>query len=592
MTNVSGAANRRWPPFAALAVSALMVFLVLPNPLRVPQNNPTASAEYAPVPGRQQAAQAANFGETNAATSAGIGAGGQGEGAMPGQALPPPQRVPRQTDCVGNPPRQTEDPLSPPCVPFWDGDNGGKTFPGVTKDEIKVVFYNDLDVSGDMNTPWQPSDEHTCGTGPYECQYLVRTIKAQLRYFQSRYQTYGRRVRLVAQKSGGITTPCGGRQGDAAVSKMDHEPFASVHLGDGASCYFEAMARDYKIPVFGLNSDVPRSIYENNRPYVWGFFPDQEAESAWSGSFICRVLRGHKAQFAGDANLKTSKRKFGLIYPVNAERGPEMTRLAHLLQDDVKKECGMTFDDTRPFEAGGTAGAGGKEAPTFMAAFKQEGITTVVCYCVPVQTELTVSTMQNAANSVDYHPEWYWDHASRMYRAIWNQTYGDPKQPSFGVNHHWRNPGFHSQFWYQSYRSQEPQTEPNVRFNFDIYHLFLNLFQAIQAAGPRLTPETVEQGMFTFQYQDRDNPYEPMGGYGPYGPKAVSSYNFVDSAMGWWWDPTGTPPEGRAGEGCVRVMNQGRRYYAGEWPIGDKDLFTADAPCSQDDTKLADTAGF
>src|SRR5688572_12407961 len=47
--------------------------------------------------------------------------------------------VPRVRRCVGDPPRQTEDPQSPPCVAAWSGDNGGATWQGVTRDEIVVA---------------------------------------------------------------------------------------------------------------------------------------------------------------------------------------------------------------------------------------------------------------------------------------------------------------------------------------------------------------------------------------------------------------------------------------------------------------------
>src|SRR5687768_2178126 len=45
--------------------------------------------------------------------------------------------------CVGDPPRQSEDPLAPPCVPFFEGDNYGDTAQGVTREEITVVVYVD-----------------------------------------------------------------------------------------------------------------------------------------------------------------------------------------------------------------------------------------------------------------------------------------------------------------------------------------------------------------------------------------------------------------------------------------------------------------
>src|SRR5687767_10529724 len=98
-------------PISAGVAALLLVFLVLPNPLKVPQQNPTATAEYAPVPGHSdQSADGGNFGETGLANSSGIGSGGIGSGAIPGfiPPPPPPQFRPRQKACQGtNPPRQT-----------------------------------------------------------------------------------------------------------------------------------------------------------------------------------------------------------------------------------------------------------------------------------------------------------------------------------------------------------------------------------------------------------------------------------------------------------------------------------------------------
>jgi hypothetical protein len=586
---MAGSSQKKWPPIAAAVIALVLVFLVLPNPLRIPQNNPTAAAEYAPVPGRQESAQNANFGETGEAGSPGIGAGGVSGGAAvlpPTQALPPPQFRPREKDCVGNPPRQTEDPLSPPCVPFFQGDNGGRTWVGITKDEIKVILYNDESVEGDMNKPWKPSDEHTCSS-TYECEFLVRTIKAQLRYFQSRYQTYGRTVHLIAKSSSdGLTTTCDGRQTDAEQTQQELRPFAVMFFGEGGQCYNERMAQ-FKVPSFGIDFDLPRKDYENYRPYIWGFFPDQETQQQWSASFICRRLVGQTAKYSGDVLLQGQKRKFALIYPVNSVRGPTMHDEAMLLQKYVKDICGVNFDYSDPYDASG-AGAGSSEAPGLMAKYKRARVTTLICYCVPVQTELTVSSMQNTANALGYYPEWYWDQASSMDRAVWDQQYTTPTQHGFGVTYFWRSPAFRQQHHYQAYLTQEPGTRPNVRFNFSLYHMFLNLFEAIQAAGPQLTPDSVERGMFTFNFLNRADYYEPIGGYGPYDAKAVATFNFVDTAMAWWYDPTGTPPGGQRNSGCIRVVDGGRRYYWNEWPRGDAGLRSTSSPCSEDTRKLSD----
>src|SRR5687767_2612190 len=78
-------------PMASGLAAAILIFAVLPNPLKVPQQNPTATAEYAPVPGNSdESGQNGNFGETGIADSSGIGTGGSGAGALPGSFTPPP----------------------------------------------------------------------------------------------------------------------------------------------------------------------------------------------------------------------------------------------------------------------------------------------------------------------------------------------------------------------------------------------------------------------------------------------------------------------------------------------------------------------
>jgi hypothetical protein len=579
------ASKRRAPAAVAGLGAAVMVLFILPNPFNVPQTNPTATAEYAPVPGNSDdSAENANFGETGLANSSGIGAGGTGAGNLPGFLRPPPPEFkPRQKLCVGNPPRQTEDPLSPPCVPFFEGDNHGATFQGVTGKSIKVVMFNDLGVEGDMTQPWDPSDEST-GTNPT----LVRTIKAQLRYFQTRFQTYGRRVDLIAQDSTGSS--CAQQQGDAALTETDFQPFAAVHLGDPKECYQHQLAVAYGTPSFGLSFDIKRAYYQEARPYIWGFMPDQETMVGWSAAFICKKLwqdgQG-RAKFTSDENLKGKPRRFAMLTPERHWRGPDVEEEGKLMKKYLAEKCNLSEEPDIVFDtytaSSTTAPSGGREASTLMPRYKANDVTTIICYCIPVQSEVTVSQMQNTATSIDYFPEWYWDSASVMDKGMWQRVHGSKYQQSFGTSHYWRGKSFEEQYPFTSYVSMEPGTRPDMRWNFQIYHLLLNVFEAIQAAGPRLTPESVEQGMYTFQYLHPENPYVPSGGYGNYGRYATGDQTFIDTAMGWSWDPTGTPPGAQAGSGCIRPMYKGRRFFAETWPPGDEDIFTnPPQPCTQD----------
>lgn len=610
--------QKRLPPIFALGLTAVLVFLVLPNPLRVPQNNPSAQADLAPVPGEQDESSNANFGETNNPVSEGIGSGGTGDTVGGVIEEPPPEILynPRNKSCFGDPPRQTFDPLSPHCVPFFEGDNGGSNGQqGVTEDEVLIVFYNDLNLKGDMTQPWNQSDEAAGHeTSPNSQQtYLVRTVKHMFVYFANAYQTYNRRVRLIAVPSQqGIQTGCAARRTEAVTVNRDWHPFAVVHFGDGGQCFLNEMGK-LGIPGFGINADVPRANFQEGESegYVWGFFPDQETMAGWSASFICRKLnfRGNVARFANENRLKTMPRKFGLIFPTDSQRGDESKQMATLLVEYLRQECGMipkadgsTDLIVRTFKDDGAA-----EAGAIMQDFYVKNVTTMICYCVPVQNELTVQKMQNAASALNYYPEWYWDHVSRMFRAVWNERHSSPQHPSLGTTYHWRNPRFEEQDWYKAFKSIDPAGVPNSRFGFDIYHLFLNLFQGLQGAGKNLTAENVRRGMFTFTYaapmqaKAADNFFKPYGGYGSAHHKAVSPYTFIDAGMAFWWDPQGTKPGENEPRGCLRAVREGRKYHAGTWPMGDDDLFLKDgnavprelrSPCYQDDVRIVDTSTF
>src|SRR5947209_554306 len=141
--------RRRWsrgyPPLILLALAVLAVVIVLPSALNLPQSNPTTVLEYAPVPpqDKNEPPVQGNLSTLGLGTSATLSLGA----ASPPPPAPPVVNGsafrPVQKRCVGSPPRQTEDPSSPPCVPYFQGDNFGSTYYGVNKHEITVLVMFD-----------------------------------------------------------------------------------------------------------------------------------------------------------------------------------------------------------------------------------------------------------------------------------------------------------------------------------------------------------------------------------------------------------------------------------------------------------------
>src|SRR4051794_36874756 len=124
--------------FTAIAVAATLTLGVVA--LDASQSSPPAVAEFAPA-ALNQVKNAPNP----------LGAQGGNPSSTPTPSATPSQRSsptpsptatidqPAVRDCVGDPPRQIEDPQSPPCVNYWKGDNGGATAYGVTRDEIRIA---------------------------------------------------------------------------------------------------------------------------------------------------------------------------------------------------------------------------------------------------------------------------------------------------------------------------------------------------------------------------------------------------------------------------------------------------------------------
>ena len=117
----------------------MLLLAMLPSALNLPQTNPSQTLEYAPVPPEDEnvTPPSGNFSSLGLGSSGGLAAGGLGAGpggdaggeVAGGRAV----KDPSTKRCVGNPPRQSEDPLSPPCVASFNGDNGGATYHGVTR---------------------------------------------------------------------------------------------------------------------------------------------------------------------------------------------------------------------------------------------------------------------------------------------------------------------------------------------------------------------------------------------------------------------------------------------------------------------------
>jgi hypothetical protein len=523
-----------------LALGLMMA--VLPSSLHVPQTGPNGQAEVAPVPGSGQTQS--NLSQLGLADSGTVGGGGNGVLADGGAQTPPASlilpgstsaRIASSHHCFGNPPRQTEDPLSPPCVAAWHGDNGGATWRGVTANTITVaVPVGQSSDRQDITTSPSPGDS------PY-----LQTLKLMLRYFQSSYETYGRTVHLIGVQD----------HVDAQIIAAEAEQlgvFAAIAPTATAS-YMRAMATRHivaldQFPV-GYNgaSYFPPPTRRDllmNAPYYYSLRPDLEATADATATWICRQLVGRPAVHAVDPALAQKTRVFALDeYSKNPAPGAA-------LQAALKARCGLDVPAIQDADT------------TALAQWKSQGVTSVI-----VENEEQVSSQ---APLVNFSPEWVID--SNMSEAD-SLPSRDSTQAEWagaiGITWMWRLPTYSNTYWWQAFTRVGPGLSPDTSTGWGTYEALQQLFSAIQTAGPRLTPSSVQRGLASYSRTEVD-PTSPSAGFSPGDPTFFKSWVIEH------WDPTGVAPGGNHPtsvyqnvNGCWIGPGGGRGYTVEAIPTGD-----------------------
>src|SRR5687768_3921919 len=126
----------RTPGVAYAVLTLVLATLVGTIALTSRQSAPPTIAEFAPQ-AVEQISESAE-GEVDAGSGDADESRALDENAAADDATSAAVDVARVRQCVGDPPRQIEDPQSPPCVPYWSGDNGGATARGATRDEVRI----------------------------------------------------------------------------------------------------------------------------------------------------------------------------------------------------------------------------------------------------------------------------------------------------------------------------------------------------------------------------------------------------------------------------------------------------------------------
>jgi hypothetical protein len=431
---------------------------------------------------------------------------------------------------------------APPCEPAWHGNNGGATAPGVTATTINVSFR--AASTAILNTLYLIIPKNVIGTS----NEAIQTMQALFNTFNKRFELYGRHVVLepYVGKGNFITEDTGGgaTQAEAdAVNVADSlHAFADISLVGSSDPYTEDLEANHVV-AFQLYVHT-QQYYQQNSPWLYSPGPNCNKSADSIAALFGRQLKGVGAQFAG-GSMKGKPVKIGIVYMNSAQGSACDQALVQALQQynlTPAKQASYTFDISKL----------GDEASSAISEMQQAGVNTIICSsCDPV----TPIDFFQAANADHYQPEWF---LQSLYAA--GATTTDKFMRLYPANQtkHLIMTG--------AYPPPLADAEANTAFNLGntdpaaklfpsynlVYATVLQFFDALQLAGPNLTPANFEQAMKSIP---ESIPGGELGGWnGTYGPYDPSSTFQVMK-----WDPTGTSiSDGQ--KGTFELCNGGSEY--------------------------------
>ena len=571
---------RRYPPLLALAVALGIALVVLPSSLNLPQANPTTTLELAPVPPTEdepppQTGNLSSLGLATGESLEGEGAlGGDEEGLLPPPPPPPPttgRDRPRPSgtkNCKGNPPRQTEDPLSPPCVQFFEGDNGGATYQGVTGDEIKIVVYFDPGVytptsRGQDTTPsarlldlWEPLRDDDTRVGQ------IIAVKNWMTYFEQAFQTYNRKAHFYIYYAPAQypATP-ESRSSDAAYVYKEIRPFATITatgLAGASDDYLKFMAQ-HGVLNFGSVQGRSSRFFTQFPKLVWGYPPTIESIANSYASAVCKTVVNKPTAFGGTGVANGQPRRFGLLYTTDPIY-PQLQRQAQLVKEQLQA-CGANIVEEATYPRNGFT-VDTQTNPAYatdnMLKFQQARVTTVLW---PGGVEIKQS---QSANNLGYFPEWVLAGDGQQDAA----AYGQRQDQTVWDQHAWvitpqtRVGTLEEELCFQAYRTVDTieATNNDVQgFACPLYNDLRQLFTGIQVAGPKLGPASIDKGFHAIPEVASPDPRVPACYYEP------GDYTCVKDGTAMWYDRNQVHPVNN-NPGCWRMAAGGKRYLNTGWP--------------------------
>lgn len=458
---------------------------------------------------------------------------------------------------------------SPPCVPVWNGakpwrgqggqviaDNRGATAPGVSGDEIKVVFY--LPAEQDIT---KQLEQFGVADGS---DRTLAAVEDLVEMGNQLYETYGREVKVVPFRASGDGRSPSAAKADA-VAVVEMGAFASIGGPTQTSAYQHELARNQVLCIqcgYASTDDV----LSVDAPYAWGYLstPDQLLFGVFG--YGTNLLYGQKAKFAGDPKIRATTRKFGIVH---YEQDPPV--FGPLKAEAIATYSAQGVDVGTIIQYLLDPNSLNAQAQAIIGRLKREGVTSVVFLGDPLMPRL----LTQQATKQDYFPEWIFTGTVFTDTTAVARLY-DPKQMAHafgGSANPARTTPEASESWrlYRWFFGRKPDAPRTLLLWGPIVQ---QLFLGIHMAGPHLRAETFAGGLFRYPptggndvggkdglalfaegYLKGDT--TPAISYGFHNGNDLPDYVAVDDFTNAWWDADAVGPDENG------VVGRGMWMYTG-----------------------------
>lgn len=439
---------------------------------------------------------------------------------------------------------------SPPCVPRWEGDNGGATYRGVSPTTVNVIHYrpkSNEQVDAILRT------QGLAATPEEE----AKARDAFAKFFDKHYEFYGRKINWIAvQGNCEITPPATACfRNEAKLLNAQHKPFAVFWTT--ATVQGELFEQWTSMGVVNIGGwHFHNDFVTSNRPYHWDVFMDGTRTTRNLAEYWCKKLQGKNAVHS--PSHEGTRRKLGIVTQDYQYTKKNATDLVALLRGGM---CGSAVDVANPVYTPSDISKAQETAFTAMKTLKDDLVTTVTFLSDPIGPRF----FTQSATGQGWYPEHLlsggglidYDLLARLYdESQWRNAFGPghlAEPIPLGESDAWRAAG--------DVGVSGIYSGANLLFAY----MHLAVLQ-VQMAGPELNPLNVEKGILVLPpgggWERTKNPASVLVKFGP------NDYTAIEDSRDTWWDPNATSKID-GGRGAYLPREGGRRWEIGTWDNSD-----------------------